>query len=87
MTVNQLRQLALRLGANQELFVRRRLKKPEIPEEKAWADVLVADADLGSDLARERQIARRLFWERELGMDADWGKGEPPGCFEQGNCK
>jgi len=87
MTPRQVHQLALKLGASIELFIRGRLKKPEILEEARWADCLTADAAPGADLARERQIARRLYWEFQLGLAGDWGQGVPPDCSEQGFCK
>lgn len=88
MTPAQLRVLALRMGASIELFIRGRLKKPEIPEESEFADFLMETAAPGADPAQEREIARRLFWEFQLGMAGGWGKSHrSPDCFEQGDYK
>lgn len=83
MTHAQMRVLVLRMGAAQELFIRKRLTLPETAEEKDWADALLGAVGPLSDPAWTRREARRLFWERELGMSRDWPREEPD-CPKQG---
>jgi len=85
MTVNQLRALALRMGACAELFIRARLKRQELPEETEWVNGLLRDRTPTPDDDQEwlRQESRRLFWEASLGMANDWPK-EVPDCPKQG---